>query len=152
MPLFRIGESQYRPCADNATKDNDEIIVDLRERSERSVSTRIARARYTSWLSRQRARPGKPIRAGNKDRSRSTQWHKDWLNPLSKSDCQAVHVSDDQLGVYENRAVIRFNIIIPPNQHAGKNEIKAHLSYQSCSDEVCFPPAKSEISVTLNVL
>ena len=60
--------------------------------------------------------------------------------------------SDDQLGVYENRAVIRFKIMIPPNQQIGKNEIKARLSYQSCSDEVCFPPVKSEISVSLNVL
>ena len=59
--------------------------------------------------------------------------------------------SEDRLGVYENRAVIRFNIFIPPNQQTGKSEIKARLSYQSCSDEVCFPPVKSELSVSLNV-
>jgi DsbC/DsbD-like thiol-disulfide interchange protein len=59
--------------------------------------------------------------------------------------------SEDRLGVYENRAVIRFNIMIPPNQQTGKSEIKARLSYQSCSDEVCFPPVKREISVSLNV-
>jgi DsbC/DsbD-like thiol-disulfide interchange protein len=59
--------------------------------------------------------------------------------------------SEDRLGVYENRAVIRFNIMIPPNQETGKSEIKARLSYQSCSDEVCFPPVKREISVSLNV-
>ena len=60
--------------------------------------------------------------------------------------------SKDRLGVYENRAVIRFNIVIPSNLQTGKSEIKARLSYQSCSDEVCFPPQKSEISVSLNVL
>jgi len=60
--------------------------------------------------------------------------------------------SEDRLGVYESHAVIRFNIMIPPNQQTGKSEIKARLSYQSCSDEVCFPPVKSEISVSLNVL
>jgi DsbC/DsbD-like thiol-disulfide interchange protein len=60
--------------------------------------------------------------------------------------------SEDRLGVYENRTVIRFNIMIPPNQQTGKSEIKARLSYQSCSNEVCFPPVKSEISVSLNVL
>ena len=60
--------------------------------------------------------------------------------------------SEDRLGVYENRAVIRFNIMIPPNQQTGTGEIKARLCYQSCSDEVCFPPVKSEISVSLNVL
>src|SRR5258705_13212909 len=60
--------------------------------------------------------------------------------------------SEDSLGVYENRAVIRFNIVIPPNQQTGKSEIKARLSYQSCSDEVCFPPVQREISVALKVL
>ncbi len=60
--------------------------------------------------------------------------------------------SEDRLRVYENRVVIRFNLAIPPNQQTGKSEIKTRLSYQSCSDEVCFPPQKSEISVLLNVL
>jgi len=60
--------------------------------------------------------------------------------------------SEDRLGVYESRTVIRFNIKIPANQQTGQSEIKAHLSYQSCSDEVCFPPVKTEISVPLNVM
>ena len=60
--------------------------------------------------------------------------------------------TEDRLGVYESRTVIRFNIMIPPNQQSGKSELRARLSYQSCSDEVCFPPVKSEISVSLNVL
>ena len=60
--------------------------------------------------------------------------------------------SEDRLGVYENRVVIRFNIVIPPNQQTGKSEIKVRLSFQSCSDEVCFPPQKRELSVSLNVL
>ena len=60
--------------------------------------------------------------------------------------------SEERLGVYESRTVIRFNIKIPANQQTGKSEIKAHLSYQSCSDEVCFPPVKTEISVPLNVM
>jgi DsbC/DsbD-like thiol-disulfide interchange protein len=60
--------------------------------------------------------------------------------------------SEDRLGVYENRAVIRFSIMVPPNQPSGKTEIKTRLSYQSCSDEVCFPPMKREISVSLTVL
>lgn len=60
--------------------------------------------------------------------------------------------SADRLGVYKNRAVIRFNVVIPSNQQTGKSEIKTRLSYQSCSDEVCFPPQKREINVVLNVL
>ena len=60
--------------------------------------------------------------------------------------------SEDRLGVYENRAVIKFRITVPPNQPTGNGEIKARLSYQSCSDEVCFPPMKREISVSLIVV
>ncbi len=60
--------------------------------------------------------------------------------------------SEDRLGVYESRAVIRFSIMVPSNQPAGKTEIKTRLSYQSCSDEVCFPPMKREISVSFTVL
>ncbi len=60
--------------------------------------------------------------------------------------------SEDRLGVYENRSVIRFSITVPTNQPKGKTEIKARLSYQSCSDEVCFPPVKRETSVSLTVL
>ncbi len=60
--------------------------------------------------------------------------------------------SEDRLGVYENRTVIRFNIMIPHNQQTGKSEIRARLSYQSCSDEVCFPPVKREINVSVVVM
>lgn len=59
--------------------------------------------------------------------------------------------SGDQLGVYENRAVIRFSIIVPPNQPRGSAELKALLNYQSCSNEVCFPPGKLEVMVSFTV-
>jgi DsbC/DsbD-like thiol-disulfide interchange protein len=59
--------------------------------------------------------------------------------------------SGDRLGVYENRAVIRFSIMVPPNQPRGNTEIKAHLNYQSCSNEVCFPPMKREVTVSFTV-
>jgi DsbC/DsbD-like thiol-disulfide interchange protein len=60
--------------------------------------------------------------------------------------------SQDRLGVYENRVVFRFRITVPPNQLTGKGEIRARLSYQSCSDEVCFPPMKREVTASLTVL
>jgi DsbC/DsbD-like thiol-disulfide interchange protein len=59
--------------------------------------------------------------------------------------------SGDRLGVYENRAVITFSIIVPPNQPRGNAEIRAHLNYQSCSNEVCFPPMKREVTVSFTV-
>ena len=59
--------------------------------------------------------------------------------------------SGDRLGVYENRAVIRFIIMVPPNQPRGNAEIKARLNYQSCSNEVCFPPMKREVTASLAI-
>jgi len=59
--------------------------------------------------------------------------------------------AEDRLGVYESRAVIRFSIMVPSSQPPGKSEIKTRLSYQSCSDEVCFPPIKREIKVSFTV-
>jgi len=59
--------------------------------------------------------------------------------------------SGDRLGVYENRAVIRIIIKVPPNQPRGNAEIKARLNYQSCSDEVCFPPMKREVTASFTI-
>ena len=59
--------------------------------------------------------------------------------------------SGERLGVYENRTVIRFVIMVPPNQPKGNAEIKARLNYQSCSDDVCFPPMKREVTACLTV-
>lgn len=60
--------------------------------------------------------------------------------------------SEDRLGVYERRAVIRFTITVPLNQAKGKGEMKARLSYQSCSDEVCFPPVTREVAVPITII
>jgi DsbC/DsbD-like thiol-disulfide interchange protein len=60
--------------------------------------------------------------------------------------------SDDRLGVYEKRTVIRFSIIVPPDQPKLNTEIKARVLYQSCSDEVCFPPVKQEVTLSFVVL
>ena len=59
--------------------------------------------------------------------------------------------SEERLGVYERRAVISFTIIVPLTQATGKGEIRARLSYQSCSNEVCFPPETREVVVALTV-
>jgi DsbC/DsbD-like thiol-disulfide interchange protein len=59
--------------------------------------------------------------------------------------------SEDRLGVYENRVTITFTFTVPPNQSPGKVELKARLSYQSCSDEVCFPPVTREMTVAFMV-
>jgi len=59
--------------------------------------------------------------------------------------------SDDRLGVYENRTVIRIRLFVPANQPRRRGQITAVLNYQSCSNEVCFPPMKREISTPFSV-
>jgi DsbC/DsbD-like thiol-disulfide interchange protein len=60
--------------------------------------------------------------------------------------------SGDRLGVYERSAVIRFSLIVPRDQATGAGQLTVRLSYQSCSDEVCFPPAKREIAIPITIV
>ncbi len=60
--------------------------------------------------------------------------------------------SNDQLAVYEGRAVMRFNIIVPANREMGVMELRARIRYQSCNDEVCFPPVTREVTMPIAVV
>jgi len=60
--------------------------------------------------------------------------------------------SGDRLGVYEHSAVIRFSLIVPREQATGVGQLKVRLSYQSCSDEVCFPPSRREITIPITIV
>ncbi len=59
--------------------------------------------------------------------------------------------SKSNVSVYEGRATMRFNLTVPAGVSTGSKEVKLHLRYQSCNDEVCFPPQNKELSVWLNV-
>lgn len=59
--------------------------------------------------------------------------------------------SKNRVSVYEGRATIRFGVMVPANFSSGTTELKAHLRYQSCNDEVCFPPQTRYVSLWLNV-
>ena len=59
--------------------------------------------------------------------------------------------SKNRVAVYEGRVTMRFNVTVPPNFSGGNAEIKAKVRYQSCDDEVCFPPQTKEEKVWLNV-
>jgi thiol:disulfide interchange protein DsbD len=58
--------------------------------------------------------------------------------------------SKSNVSVYEGRTTLRFNLAIPANV-SGSKEVKLRLRYQSCNDEVCFPPQTKELSLWLNV-
>ncbi|MCA1566366.1 MAG: protein-disulfide reductase DsbD N-terminal domain-containing protein [Acidobacteria bacterium] len=60
--------------------------------------------------------------------------------------------SKEALSLYEGRAVMRFNIIVPANYQTGLTELRAKVTYQSCNDEVCFPPTTREVKLGINVV
>jgi DsbC/DsbD-like thiol-disulfide interchange protein len=60
--------------------------------------------------------------------------------------------SKDRLSVYEGRAIVRFNVIVPAGFSSGVAELKAHLRYQSCNNELCFPPQSRDITLQLPIV
>ncbi len=60
--------------------------------------------------------------------------------------------SKDNLALYEGRAVKRFNVSVPANYQTGITELRAKVTYQSCNDEVCFPPTTREVKLGMNVV
>jgi hypothetical protein len=59
--------------------------------------------------------------------------------------------SKNKVSVYEGRAVMRFKVSVPAGAAIGSSELKARLRYQSCNNEVCFPPRTQEVSLWLTV-
>src|SRR5215203_5164881 len=59
--------------------------------------------------------------------------------------------SKGMVAVYEGKAVIRFNVTVPPNYSSGSGDIKGKLRFQACNDESCFPPITREVKMWLNV-
>ncbi|MGH9944969.1 MAG: protein-disulfide reductase DsbD N-terminal domain-containing protein [Pyrinomonadaceae bacterium] len=60
--------------------------------------------------------------------------------------------SEESLALYEGRAVMRFNVTVPANFQTGVTEIKARVRFQSCNDEVCFPPVTREVKMPIAVV
>ncbi|HEV2802328.1 MAG TPA: protein-disulfide reductase DsbD domain-containing protein [Pyrinomonadaceae bacterium] len=60
--------------------------------------------------------------------------------------------SKEALSLYEGRAVMRFNVSVPANYQTGLTELRARVTYQSCNDEVCFPPTTREVKLGINVV
>jgi DsbC/DsbD-like thiol-disulfide interchange protein len=60
--------------------------------------------------------------------------------------------NNEPLAVYEGRAVLRFNVTVPANYQGGEVVLKARLRYQSCNDEVCFPPKNQDVDMGIGVV
>ena len=59
--------------------------------------------------------------------------------------------SKNRVAVFEGRPTMRFNIMVPRNLAPGSAEIKVRVRYQSCNDDVCFPPQTRELSLGLRI-
>ncbi len=64
---------------------------------------------------------------------------------------RSLKFSKNRVAVYEGRVTMRFSLTVPKNFAVGSAEIKGKVRYQSCDDEVCFPPQTKEMKLWLNV-
>jgi DsbC/DsbD-like thiol-disulfide interchange protein len=60
--------------------------------------------------------------------------------------------NNEPLAVYEGRAILRFNVTVPANYQGGEVVLKAKLRYQSCNDEVCYPPKDKNVDMGIGVV
>ncbi|HEY0174319.1 MAG TPA: protein-disulfide reductase DsbD domain-containing protein, partial [Pyrinomonadaceae bacterium] len=58
----------------------------------------------------------------------------------------------ERLAVYEDRAIFRFHVTVPPNMELGVARVRVNVRFQSCSDEVCFPPATRELVLAIAIV
>jgi DsbC/DsbD-like thiol-disulfide interchange protein len=64
---------------------------------------------------------------------------------------RSLKFSKNRVAVFEGRTTIRFTITVPASFSANSVELKARLRYQSCNDDVCFPPQSKDLSLWLTV-
>ncbi len=76
------------------------------------------------------------------------------ISPVSypRAQVRKFSFSEDRVAVFEGRAVLRFNVSVPANYRTGVTQLRVRLKFQSCTDEVCFPPAMREINLPLTVI
>ena len=60
--------------------------------------------------------------------------------------------SKDPVQLYEGRAVMRFTVTVPANAGKGGAELRARVKYQSCNNEVCYPPVARDINLPITVV
>ena len=59
---------------------------------------------------------------------------------------------EERLAVYEGRAIARFNVVVPADYEQGVAHVRASVRFQSCNDEVCFPPATRELDLAIAIV
>jgi DsbC/DsbD-like thiol-disulfide interchange protein len=64
---------------------------------------------------------------------------------------RSLKFSKNKVSVFEGRTTIRFNVTVPRSFAANSAELKARLRFQSCNDDLCFPPQTREVKLWLNL-
>jgi DsbC/DsbD-like thiol-disulfide interchange protein len=58
----------------------------------------------------------------------------------------------ERLAVFEGRAVFRFSVGVPAGHPLGVETVRVSVRFQSCNDEVCFPPATRDLALRIAVV
>jgi len=64
---------------------------------------------------------------------------------------RSLKFSKNKVAVYEGKATMRFNVTVDAVFGSGSFELKGRLRYQSCNDELCFPPQTREVKIPFKV-
>jgi thioredoxin:protein disulfide reductase len=64
---------------------------------------------------------------------------------------RSLKFSKSRVAVFEGRATMRFNVTIPASFGSDSAQLKGRLRYQSCNDELCFPPQTKEVWINIKV-
>ena len=64
---------------------------------------------------------------------------------------RSLKFSKSKVSVFEGRTTIRFSLTVPRGFTGNSAELKARLRFQSCNDDLCFPPQTREVKLWLNV-
>jgi DsbC/DsbD-like thiol-disulfide interchange protein len=64
---------------------------------------------------------------------------------------RSLKFSKNKVAVFEGRTTIRFTVTVPAGFSSNSVELKARLRYQSCNDDVCFPPQNKDVSLWLTI-
>lgn len=59
--------------------------------------------------------------------------------------------SEEALNVYEGNTAFNFNLTVPANFKGNVVKVRATVRYQTCTDQVCYPPKTQEITLTAQV-
>jgi DsbC/DsbD-like thiol-disulfide interchange protein len=58
----------------------------------------------------------------------------------------------DRLAVYEGKAIFRFTVNVEPGAEQQVARVRVSVRFQSCNDEVCFPPATRELTLPIAIV